>query len=91
MKPGSMRNTLLALKITGKMKTINAILANWKTSIAGLAVLGSGLTALAVAIEDGLQLADAEPIALAVGLIAGGVAAILGRDADKSSEDSGAK
>ena len=53
------------------MNKINLFLANWKTTLAGVA-------AICVALQDGFQMADVAAITTAIGLI-------VSKDADKSN------
>lgn len=59
------------------MNKINAILSNWKTTLAAIA-------AIATALSDGFQTTDFAAIATAVGLV-------LAKDADKSNSPSPSK
>lgn len=72
-------------------KTMKAILANWKTTLGGIGLLASGIAAAAHTLADGWQSGDMDLITAAIGGITGGFAMIFARDADKSSETSGAK
>lgn len=53
------------------MKFINSLLANWKTTI-------SGIAAIATALSDGFQMSDMAALILGAGLISG-------KDADKTN------
>ena len=73
-----------------KNKTVKSILANWKTSLLGAATLLGGLAAIAHTLSDGWQTGDLDLITAGGTAVSGGFAMIFARDADKSSEDSGA-
>jgi hypothetical protein len=71
------------------MIALATILKNYKTTLGGVAAMLAGLSML-VSILQGNG-SDGQTWALAIGLIGAGWAGITGRDADKSSEDSGVK
>lgn len=70
---------------------MKAILTNWKTTLGGIGLLASGIAAAAHTLADGWQSGDMDLMTAAIGGITGGFAMIFARDADKSSETSGAK
>lgn len=72
-------------------QVMKSILTNWKTTLGGIGLLCGGIAAVARTLSDGWQPGDMELITTAVGAVTGGFAMIFARDADKSSESSGAK
>jgi hypothetical protein len=71
-------------------KFLHPYLANWKTSIAGVTMLLSGAATIAheIATLASGGTPDLEIIGIAAGNVVGGVGLVLGRDADKSTEQS---
>jgi len=71
-------------------KKLLPYLINWKTTLIGIGLVAGGISGLAdhlVGAVDGKPLTF-EAIQLHLAAIAGGFAAIIARDADKSSQDS---
>tara|TARA_R110000751_G_scaffold259689_1_gene358915 strand:+ start:2261 stop:2548 length:288 start_codon:yes stop_codon:yes gene_type:complete len=63
-------------------------LTNWKTTLGGIGSLLAGLTMVVALLQgDG---GDGVSWSIAIGLISAGAANIFGRDADKTSAQSGA-
>ncbi len=71
-------------------KKLIPFLVNWKTTIIGIGMIAGGISGLAdhlVGAIDGKPLTF-EAIQIQIYAISGGIAAIVARDADKSSQDS---
>jgi len=71
-------------------KKLLPFLVNWKTTLIGIGLVGGGVAGIA---EHLAGVADGKPLTLEavqvhLAAIAGGVAAIFARDANKSSQDS---
>lgn len=69
---------------------MQAVLANWKTTVLGIGVIAAAIAGFAKALADGDPATVADP-AILVAEVTAGVALIFARDANKSSEVSGAK
>lgn len=81
----------LALKKLENNTQMKSILTNWKTSLAGAAMLLPALGAIFGALTDGFQMRDVDVVKANWEGLAAGVALIFARDGNKSSEESGAK
>ena len=70
-------------------KWIAPYLASWKTTLVGIGMIGSGIALLT---QTGTKLADGEfdvtPATEGWAMILAGIGFIVGRDANKSSQDS---
>lgn len=66
------------------MKT--SLLVNWKTTAGGIAALLGGL-ALLLKMLSGEEAFNTDQLAIALGMIGTGIAGLMARDADKSSQD----
>ena len=89
MKIGLKEKIFIGLAM--KSKTMKSLLANWKTTLSGLAMLTGGLAAGFTVLSNGWESGDFELLTTAFVAITGGFGLIAGRDAGVSSESSGAK
>lgn len=71
--------------------TMTSILINWKTTLAGIALLLGAIAKISSALADGFQSADIDVALAQWPLVVSGFAAIFARDANKTSEQSGAE
>lgn len=69
---------------------MQSVLANWKTTAAGVALICGAVASFLTAVTDNDPATIGDP-ALLVGGIAAGIGLIMGRDGNVSSEDSGAR
>jgi hypothetical protein len=70
---------------------MKAILANWKTTLLGVATVAGGIATIANTLADGWQNGDLELLTAGGAAVTAGAAMIFARDADKSSQDSGVR
>lgn len=67
-------------------KVMKGLLVNWKTTAGGLASILMGLVMMLKVVSGETEL-NADQLTIAVGLIGTGVAGLMARDSDKSSQD----
>lgn len=81
----------LALNVILKSEPMKNFFANWKTSLSGVGLLLGGLGTIATTLSDGFQTGEGDVLMQAGAAVAAGFGLVFARDADKTSEQSGAK